>query len=109
MAWCQIGDKQFSDPIMTQFAAAYMSPGFNELNHLRIEAQTNGQHFADGSYAISWIHLMNSRNCIWTVCIYRQFSNISRTQSPNINLSRLVLQLSLPNPLKPGAKLRMKM
>ena len=40
---------------------------------------------------------------------YRQFSNIRRTQSQNINVSRLVLQLSLPNPLKPGVKLRMKM
>ena len=34
--------------------------------------------------------------------IYRQFSNIRRTQSQKINVSRLVLQLSLPNPLKPG-------
>ena len=33
---------------------------------------------------------------------YRQFSNIRRTQSQNINVSRLVLQLSLPNPLKPS-------
>ena len=40
---------------------------------------------------------------------YRQFSDIRRTQSQNINVSRLVLQLSLPNPLKPGVKLRMKM
>ena len=40
---------------------------------------------------------------------YRPLSNISRTQSQNINVSRLVLQLSLPNPLKPGVKLRMKM
>ena len=40
---------------------------------------------------------------------YRQFSNIRRTQSPNKNGSRLVLRLSLPNPLKPGVKLRMKM
>ena len=40
---------------------------------------------------------------------YRQVSNIRRTQSPNINASRLVLQLSLPNPLKPGVKLWMKM
>ena len=31
---------------------------------------------------------------------YRQCFNISRTQSPNINVSRLVLQLSLPNTLK---------
>ena len=40
---------------------------------------------------------------------YRQFSNISRTQSQNINVSRLVLQSSLSNPWKPGVKLRMKM
>ena len=32
-----------------------------------------------------------------------------RTNSKNLNDSRLVLQLSLPNPLKPGVKLRMKM
>ena len=41
--------------------------------------------------------------------VYRQLSNIRRTQSQNINGSRLVLQLSLPNPLKPGVNLRMKM
>ena len=41
--------------------------------------------------------------------MYRQFSNIRRTQSQNINVSRLVLLLYLPNPLKPGVKLRMKM
>ena len=40
---------------------------------------------------------------------YRQFANIRRTQSQNINGSRLVLWLSLPNPLTPGVKLRMKM
>ena len=40
---------------------------------------------------------------------YRQFSNIRCTQFQNINGSRLVLQLTLPNPLKPGVKLRMKM
>ena len=40
---------------------------------------------------------------------YRQFSNIRRTQSQNIIVSHLVLQLSLPNPLKPCVKLRMKM
>ena len=35
------------------------------------------------------------------VLTYRQFSNIRHTHSPNLNVSRLVLQLSLPNPLKP--------
>ena len=33
--------------------------------------------------------------------MYRKISNIRRTESPNLNVSRLVLQLSLPNPMKP--------
>ena len=40
---------------------------------------------------------------------YRKVSNIRRTKSPNLTASRLVLQLSLPNPKKPGVKSRMKM
>ena len=40
---------------------------------------------------------------------YRKISNISRAKSPNLNVSRLVLQMSLPNPTKPGVKSRMKM
>ena len=41
--------------------------------------------------------------------LYRKVSNIKRTKSQNLNDSRLVLQLSLPNRLKPGVKSRMKM
>ena len=40
---------------------------------------------------------------------YCQISNISCTKSQNSNVSCLVLQLSLLNPLKPGFKWRMKM
>ena len=40
---------------------------------------------------------------------YRKVSNIRRTKSQYLNDSRLVLQLSLPNPYKPGVKSRMKM
>ena len=40
---------------------------------------------------------------------YRKVSNIRRTKLPNLTASRLVLQLSLPNPMKPGVKSRMKM
>ena len=40
---------------------------------------------------------------------YRKISNIRRTKSPSLNVSLLVLQLSLPNPMKPGFKSRMKM
>ena len=36
-------------------------------------------------------------------------TNINRTKSKKLNDSRLVLQLSLPNPLKPRVKSRMKM
>ena len=40
---------------------------------------------------------------------YRKISNISRTESSTLTVSRLVLQLSFPNPMKPGVKSRMKM
>ena len=40
---------------------------------------------------------------------YRKISNTRCTKSPNLNVSRLVLQLSLPNAMKPGVKSRMKM
>ena len=41
--------------------------------------------------------------------VYHQTSNIRHTISPNFNVSGIILQLSLPNPLKPGVKSRMKM
>ena len=47
--------------------------------------------------------------CIVKYLHYRKVSNISHTKSENLNASRLIFQLSLPNPLKPGVKLRMKM
>ena len=40
---------------------------------------------------------------------YRKTSSISRIKSQNLNVSRLLLQWTLPNPSKPGVKLRMKM
>ena len=40
---------------------------------------------------------------------YRQVSNIRRTKSKTLNVSCLVLQLSLPSTLKSGIKWRMKM
>ena len=36
--------------------------------------------------------------------MYRQIFNLKRTQSQNIDVSRLVLQLFLLNPLKPGVE-----
>ena len=40
---------------------------------------------------------------------YRKISNIRRTKSPNLIVSRLVSQLFLLNPMNPGVKSRMKM
>ena len=40
---------------------------------------------------------------------YCRISNVSHTKSQNFNVSRPVLWLSLPNPLKPDVKSRMKM
>ena len=45
----------------------------------------------------------------YIICIYRKISNIRRTKTRNLNVYRLVLQLSLPNPMKPGVKSRIKM
>ena len=44
-----------------------------------------------------------------TIHGYLWTSNVRRTKSQNLNVSRLILQLSFPNPLKPGVWLRMKM
>ena len=41
--------------------------------------------------------------------IYRKTSGISRTKSLNFTVSHVILQLPLPNPLKPGVKSSMKM
>ena len=38
---------------------------------------------------------------------YLQTSNIRHNKYKNLKVSRLVLQLSLPNPLKPGVRSRM--
>ena len=46
----------------------------------------------------------------WNVKLYIfcKISNVRGTKSQNLDNSHLVLQLSLPNPLKPGVKSRMK-
>ena len=41
--------------------------------------------------------------------IYSQNSNITCTKFQNLNVSRFIFHLALPNPSKPGVKSRMKM
>ena len=42
------------------------------------------------------------------IYVYPQPSNIRRMESLKLNVSRIVLHLSLPNPQRPGVKSRMK-
>ena len=46
---------------------------------------------------------------LWLINDYRKITNIRPTKSQHLNDFRLALQLSLPIPLNPGAKSRMKM
>ena len=65
------------------------------------------RHFAMQSLLIS-----NSKAMILIIVAkwrYRQVSNIRRTKSQHLRNYRTVLRLSLPNPLKPDVKSRMKM
>ena len=69
------GDKPAFKTVMTEFADVYM------------------RH----QDSMGWVVINKYDNEI-----YRQTSNVSRAKSQNLNISRLVFQLSLPNPLKPG-------
>ena len=60
----------------------------------------------DGTDGTGLWNILQQTN-LWDM--YRKVSNIRRNKSPNIDVSGLVLQLSLSNLLKPGVKLRMKM
>ena len=77
--------------------------------------QTVGNAGDDIIYHILALHVsdlsMMLPSILWnqTLRDYCQISNISCTKSPNLNVSRLVLQLSLSNPPKPGVKSGMKM
>ena len=57
---------------------------------------------------VTWLHAEYMVRPV-NIKDYRKVSNIRRTKSQNSNASRLILEFSLPNPLKPGVKLRMKM
>ena len=58
--------------------------------------------FTDVCIDVSWMYYEINQK-------YRKTSNVRHTKSQNLHDSCLVMQLSLPNSLKPGVKLRMKM
>ena len=54
-------------------------------------------------------HLFHSSHEVSAEQIYHKISNTRRTKFSNLNGSRLVLQLSLSNEMKPDVKSRVKM
>ena len=54
----------------------------------------------------SWgvLYIATNLAFVLVTLMYRETSSIKRTKSPNLNISRLFFQLSMPNPLKPGIK-----
>ena len=56
-----------------------------------------------------WVTLDLTLQCLSHIDFYRQTANVSHTKYQHLNVSRLLLQLSLPNPVKPSVKSRMKM
>ena len=61
------------------------------------------------SIHMSWCHhgthkIHHKHQLLGVYCKYCKISNISHTKSQKLNDSRLILQLSLPNLLKPGVK-----
>ena len=86
--------------ILTSLLLMVYSPG-----NTRSQAIISDVHFRPHlSHGIDLVHLDYSSHSTrrLAVMIYRKISNIRRTKSPNLNVSRLTLQLSLPNPMKPG-------
>ena len=72
-------------------------------------------YYSHSDYWKLWEYLANASfnyeiyTVEWYLHIYRRISNIRRNKSQNLNDPRLVLQLFLSNPLKPGVKSRMNM
>ena len=67
-----------------------------------VKAQTISIHVLAFDTAFDVLNCSKSK-------LYRKISNMSRTKSPNLTVYRLVLQLSLPSPMKLGVKSRIKM
>ena len=79
--------------------------------HIRAIKYRNFLHKVEINVIICCLHI-KFWSCLRSRDIpinYRQVSYIRRTKSQHLKDSRTVLRLSLPNPLKPDVKSRMKM
>ena len=123
MVWHLFGAKPLPEPILT------IRPLWTNFNEIWIKIQkfsfkkmhfkmlsAKWQPFCLGRNVLNFLPISpmvcpftSRRFSFPSVMIYRETSNISRTKSQNLNVSHLVLHLSLSNPLKPGVKSRMNM
>ena len=65
-------------------------------------------HIYWGSHTFGPVPVKRPLEISKNISHYRQTSDIRRVKSPNLNVSRLVLQLFLLNTLKPDVKSRIK-
>ena len=100
LVWCRPGNKPLSEPMMVSL-----------LTHICV---TRPEWVNDvQSIWVLYDNILHGfvsfklGSVVW-LRDYRKVSNIRRTKSQNLNDSHLVLKSSLPNPLKPGVKSRMK-
>ena len=69
----------------------------------------NGAKLSAGTVLANKLYMLIFRMACDDQMTYHKASGISRTKYQNLNVSCILLQLSLLNPLKPGVNLRMKM
>ena len=105
MAWCWIGHKPLSEPVLTRFIDAYVRHQ-GEMSKLIVpwegdEVVILKMYSQNKSFKCTLLVKLVSDKCHRISNDCRKFSNIRRTKSPNLNVSRLVVQLSLPKPMKP--------
>ena len=99
--WCQ--QKGYAAHYETPWARAYLGIILINRTYMVVISQLRVKNHLQG-YAeqVCGSHHCGNFN-------YPKISNIRGTKSQILNDSRLVLQLSAPNPLKPGVKSRLKM
>ena len=108
MAWCRLGNRPLSEPMMVGLLMhIYIYVTWPQCVKRKLSSWL--------TVWFQWVWLprvdspYNSYRSTIQGKTYHKISNIRCTKSQNWNASRLVLQLSLSNPLKPGVKWRMKM
>ena len=112
MAWRWAGGMPLTEPTMTKLTIN-AAPNRNKIKFL-VYSEARVVNFVPLflNFIIqilkAWIR-KHSHLLLCEMYMYRKVSNIRRTKCQNLNDSRLVLQLSVPNPLKASVKSIMKM